>query len=550
MRPLSTVHPARQLPLRWPTGSHQPEGIPPGAGGAPLSGLRVFPRVYRRMGTREGPWLGVWLPLLLGLLGQPILCHPAFSHPVLAADQPQESSAEGVFRAGAATANITPPLGADIIGGFTPYPATHVHDELHARCLVLDNGRHRLAIVVCDLLGLHYALSREARRIIAERLALPPGQVLICGTHTHTAASALGPPGYQVQIELDDYQKFVARRIADGVQRASHLLRPAELAWGRVDIPEHVFNRRWHLRPGAMTANPFGELDLVRMNPPAGSDTLVEPAGPVDPELTFVALREIDGTPLALWASYSLHYVGGDRRGEISADYYGMFCEELARRLSPEPRDPPFVGMLSNGTSGDVNNINFRMPRPAQPPYQRMRQVAGDVARRVHESLPGLEWSRSVELDSRYRELSVARREPGAARQAWARDLLQRAPADRTQWDLPTIYADRVLKLSAAPAEYPLPIQIFRIGPGVVGTLPLEVFAEIGLEFKSRCGPGPAQLTSLAHGYFGYLPTPRQHDLGGYETWIGTNRVEREASVKLLDGLLEMRGEMQPAGSR
>jgi hypothetical protein len=53
-------------------------------------------------------------------------------------------------------------------------------------------------------------------------------------------------------------------------------------------------------------------------------------------------------------------------------------------------------------------------------------------------------------------------------------------------------------------------------------------------------------LTSLAHGYYGYLPTPRQHDLGGYETWLGTNRVERDASVKLLAGLLELHRELAP----
>jgi hypothetical protein len=175
-----------------------------------------------------------------------------------------------------------------------------------------------------------------------------------------------------------------------------------------------------------------------------------------------------------------------------------------------------------------------------------MRDVAHDVARKVHQATEGLEWSRSVALDSRYRELSLARREPTAERRQWATEVLARAPADRGKWDLPTIYADRVLKLSAGPTEYPLPIQVLRIGTGVVGTMPHEVFAEIGLEFKERCGPGPAQLTSLAHGYYGYLPTPRQHDLGGYETWLGTNRVERDASVKLLAGLLELHRELAP----
>src|SRR5262245_12161261 len=71
------------------------------------------------------------------------------------------------FRAGAATSNITPELGLGIVGGFVPFPATHVHDELHARCLVLDDGKTMLAFVVCDLLGMHRSVSIEARRLIA-----------------------------------------------------------------------------------------------------------------------------------------------------------------------------------------------------------------------------------------------------------------------------------------------------------------------------------------------------------------------------------------------
>ena len=58
------------------------------------------------------------------------------------------------FKAGAVAANITPPLGSSIIGGFRPIPATHVHDDLFARCIVLDDGSTRIAIVVADILGI------------------------------------------------------------------------------------------------------------------------------------------------------------------------------------------------------------------------------------------------------------------------------------------------------------------------------------------------------------------------------------------------------------
>jgi hypothetical protein len=63
--------------------------------------------------------------------------------------------ARAELRAGAATSNITPDIGGEVVGGFTPYPAEHIHDELHARCLVLDDGKTKLALIVCDLLGLH-----------------------------------------------------------------------------------------------------------------------------------------------------------------------------------------------------------------------------------------------------------------------------------------------------------------------------------------------------------------------------------------------------------
>ena len=125
------------------------------------------------------------------------------------------------LKAGAATSNITPELGREIIGGFVPFPATHIHDELHARCLVLDDGRTRLAIVVCDLLGIDRIVSEDARLLIERNSGIPKERVLISGTHTHSAASALGSDPRALKQHPDEYQAFVSRRIADGVARAS-----------------------------------------------------------------------------------------------------------------------------------------------------------------------------------------------------------------------------------------------------------------------------------------------------------------------------------------
>src|SRR6266542_3103796 len=111
-----------------------------------------------------------------------------------------------IFRAGAATSNITPPLGSPIVGGFAPFPSTHVHDELHARCLMLDDGATKLVIVICDLLGIDRQVSDEARQLLKNDLGIPPDNVLIAATHTHSAASALGKDARIISHTMDEYQ--------------------------------------------------------------------------------------------------------------------------------------------------------------------------------------------------------------------------------------------------------------------------------------------------------------------------------------------------------
>lgn len=312
------------------------------------------------------------------------------------------------FRAGAATSNITPSLDSMIVGGFVPFPASAVHDELHARCLVLDDGKTKIALVVCDLLGMHRSVSVEARRLIEEATGIPPSHVAISGTHTHSAASTLGDTRYSSEQPLNEYQKFVARRIADGVRRAINNLRPAQIAFGTAEAPEHVFNRRWFMKEGTVPVNPFGKIDKVKMNPPGGSPNLTEPAGPTDPTISFLALREPGGKLISVYSAYSLHYVGGVGNGDISADYYGMYCAALAKLQNATDYDPPFVAMMANGTSGDVNNVNFRAQRPSLPPYTKMRQVAEDVAAKVSAALAKVEWKDSAPLDARFQELQVA----------------------------------------------------------------------------------------------------------------------------------------------
>lgn len=463
-----------------------------------------------------------------------------FSQAVLGFAEPAASGpSEKVFKAGAAASNITPWLDEGIVGGWSSPAGTYIHDELYARCLVLDDGSMRLAIVIVDNLGLAREVCDLARQLIAKHTGIPENHILIAATHTHSSISARPPNVLKPEEDMNQYGQFVARRISDGVRRAIAHLEPARIGWGTVDVPEHLNNRRWFMKPEVKLVNPFGGLDKVRMNPPPGSPDLVKPAGPVDPQVCFVSVQSRDGRPIALLANYSLHYVGGVGQGHISADYFGLFADRIQELLGADRLDPPFVGMLSNGASGDVNNIPFQNPRPAKKPYEQMRYVAHDLAQKVFEAHQKIKWHEWVPLGIRQVELSLKVRKPTPEQLQRAKDILAGAPPLPERPHEET-YARRIIHQQEAPETVSVPIQALRIGELGIAAIPFEVFAEIGLEIKEKSPFRPTFTISHANGSYGYLPTPRQHELGGYETWLGTCKVEEQASVKITEAVLQM----------
>ncbi|MFM7072279.1 MAG: hypothetical protein ACKO38_10860 [Planctomycetota bacterium] len=471
---------------------------------------------------------------------KPAVVKPAVEKPA-AVNSVDAKPALKELKAGAATSNITPFLGGEVVGGFHPYPAQHIHDELHARCLVIDNGDQRVAFVVLDLLGADRLLFDDARRRVTEATGIPGECVMMSTTHTHSATTALGQKRGLPQTELDEYQTFVSRRIADGVRRAVNNLAPAQVGWAAGREPREVFNRRWFMKPGTVPVNPFGETtDRVKMNPPRASKDLIEPSGPTDPEVWLIAARTLDGRPIGLVANYSLHYVGGVRGADVSADYFALFADSMTRLLGAERQQPPFVAMMGNGTSGNINNIDFSQPGEARKPYERMAEVADNVAAAAMEAYRGMQWRDWVPLAGRLESLSVAVRRPTPEQLERARDILRRRVNPELKATLEEVYADRTVKMNQWPERIDLPLQVVRVGGIAVAGIPNEVFVEIGLEYKSRSPIRPCFIMSMANGYYGYLPTPEHHRLGGYETWLGTNRVEFDASTKILAKLLEM----------
>ncbi|MEK7685918.1 MAG: neutral/alkaline non-lysosomal ceramidase N-terminal domain-containing protein [Verrucomicrobiota bacterium] len=442
------------------------------------------------------------------------------------------------FRAGAAASNITPWLGLSINGGMQDIIAGQIHDELHARCLVLEDGQTRLALAVVDSCMVPREIHAAAKRLIHEQTGIPAEHMLISATHTHSAPAAT--PVFQSDPDKD-YQQFLVQRIADGVRRAVNNLAPARIGWGVGRVPEQVFNRRWKMKPGTVMADPFGGTnDQVKMNPGVGNPALLEPAGPTDADVSVVSVQSLEGRPMALLANYSLHYCGGVGPGHISADYFGQFADRIQQLLGADRQDPPFVGIMSNGTSGNINNINFHGGQPRQPPYGQMRLVAGAVAEEVLRVCQKIEHHNWVPLAAQQEEIQLGVRLPSPAEVERARQIMAQAKGSVMQ-TLPEIYARETVLLSRYPAQVPVILQAFRLGHLAITAIPAEVFVEIGLELKEKSPFKPTFTISLANGYNGYLPTVEHHQLGGYETWRArSSYLEVEAAPKITGALLAL----------
>ncbi len=288
------------------------------------------------------------------------------------------------------------------------------------------------------------------------------------------------------------------------------------------------------MKDGLKLVDPFGRPDHVRMNPPAGSEDLVEPAGPTDPQIGVLSVRSADGRPLALLANYSLHYVGGVPSGHISADYFGAFARRMGELLGAGRQDPPLVAMLSNGTSGNINNINFREARASQAPYEQIQAVAELVAAEAARVAGSIEYHPWAPLAMREAKLRLARRRTPKDEVARAKFILSKAEGPSLE-GLEQIYARETVLLNDYPPYIETIVQALRIGQLGIAASPCETFVETGLAIKEASPLKPTFTIELANDYCGYLPTAEHHQLGGYETWRARSSFlapEAEATIR------------------
>jgi neutral ceramidase len=228
----------------------------------------------------------------------------------------------GNLRVGAARVEFTKLMPAPA----TPPTGKYEHEKLFARAIVLDNGATKTALISFD-----GNAPATARAKVADLLKCPVENILMSGTHSHSAGTAGLPPGQASppQTPLEDV-------VLDAVRQAVAKLQPARMAYG---------TGLCYLNVNRDVINPKTRLWTQDSNPNAPSDKTV----------AVLKFENASGEPIAMYVNYAMHPVNLYLGGILSADYPGAMTRYIEKIF-----DDKAVVAFANGAEGDQNPLYLR----------------------------------------------------------------------------------------------------------------------------------------------------------------------------------------------
>lgn len=456
-----------------------------------------------------------------------------------------------IFQAGFATRDITPDIGMEQPGGYGKAFHRIKHDPCKVRAAVFDDGMGLVALVGVDALIIRKPTVSAARKAIQEKTGIAPEAILIAASHSHSA----GPTGMVLPGEYDDapelvrklaYEKsscanaeFLARvekAIIEAVVEAHQNRAEAKAAVGFGEEGTVSFNRRFRMKSGLTATHPG------QMNP-----EIIEPAGPIDPQVGVVGAWGKDGKLLGCIVNFACHATTGP--GGTSADYV-HYIEKVIQGFYGENAVVVFVA----GNCGDVTQVDNRLEYELRQSGETVSmRVGGKVGAEALKVLLTIQSSAGVlaPLGVQSEVLQIKRRPPSPARLEKCLEMASKDPPkglDQTEWTFAkeiVLLDARIRKEPVAPVE----VQAMQVGPAVYLACPAEYFCEYGLQMKKGSRFPFTFPVSLANDCVGYVPTEEAFNKngGGYETRLTSySNLEITAGNQIRDALLRLGAKLTP----
>ena len=253
---------------------------------------------------------------------------------------PAEPAAQtGRLRAGASRVEITPAADAALpLGGYAGRTDGFkgIHDNLHVRAVVVDDGTALAALVACEVIGIAAPLWEKIAERVTRETAIPRDHILLASVHTH-AAPALGTYGEPADGDVATRRAAYVARLEDAVvtavRQAKTALQPARIGYGAGKVNVNMNRRAPNGTGGWMLGN--------------------NPDGVSDKTVAVIKLETMTGAPLAIVSNYAVHgTVLGPGNLQISADLPGAASEVVEKH-----HGGLVVSPWTSGAAGDQDPI-------------------------------------------------------------------------------------------------------------------------------------------------------------------------------------------------
>ncbi|WP_276371267.1 hypothetical protein [Chryseolinea sp. H1M3-3] len=357
------------------------------------------------------------------------------------------------FKVGAAVRVITPDPLLPVSGGVgQPKKSTQKKGDLFVRAMVLERGKTRVAIVSVDNLGWSSALGDRSRSLIK---GIPPENILIGATHTHSAPDAYGFPDEAGKSQADmGYLDWCVGQIADAVQEAEKNLTPASL---KIAVGE---------ANGKISYNYY-------------ADKLYDPRCGV---MQAIAESGKDkGKVIATLVNYAIHpEVIGSSQGILSPDLCGPLYDRIEAKTGG-------VAIFMNGAQGGMVTADTRLENGKEANTWeeciRIGNLLADEALRIIEK---------AEIQKVPKLLCESRIINFPVESEMMRYILKNSPVKMTS------VKDDIISTR---------LNYLEIGTAKVLTIPGEALPNIGFYIKRNMNTDNAFLFGLTNDAFGYILT-------------------------------------------
>jgi neutral ceramidase len=433
----------------------------------------------------------------------------------------------GPVKAGVAKVDGTLPVGTPLAGfnhgarRVPHWPLPHVTDfttfmtgstgalnPTWTKALILDDGETRVALCTFDGIGADGSLSNMARDIAEDMgMVTPRENVIFSGSHSHSGPGAVSPELLWALAPATDFlvpelQIALATSMATAIIEAEKNMVDAEIGISIGQLANATVNRRAKISPYLKTDS-------------------------IDPNVGVIRVDKADGTVLATLWNFAIHGVCyGPDNMQFSSDIMGGVCDTIEAAVGG-------VALFVNADAGDIDpapGVCDNKPNFAGAPYMAKVILETRAKAPVSKTLEMATFSTVVPFGNTDMNITLSRFNNCTS--GGPLDICTICEFLRCDENahLPDNYVEQ------NPIFNAIKFTIDNVTTGLV-TMPGEALMNLGDWIREDLAAmhfDQALLFGYSNSHMGYFATPREYDIGGYESqltfWgIGTAEKVRES---------------------